>query len=43
MIVEELIALDRQPDCRLLLTAYHARQIVVADGWVERLTRPAVG
>jgi hypothetical protein len=38
MIAYEFAQLERQPECRLLLTAYHARQIVAADGWVDRIT-----
>lgn len=29
--------LDRNPNWRLLLTAYQARQVTSADGWVDRI------
>jgi hypothetical protein len=38
MIAQEFAQFERQPECRLLLTAYQARQAVAADGWVDRIT-----
>lgn len=32
-----LAQLDRNPEWRLLLTAYHVRQMSSPDGWVDRI------
>lgn len=37
MHTHALTQLERNPEWRLLLTAYHVRQITSPDGWVERI------
>jgi hypothetical protein len=32
-----LAQLERNPEWRLLLTAYHVRQVLSPDGWVDRI------
>ena len=32
-----LAQLERNPEWRLLLTAYHVRQMASSDGWVDRV------
>ena len=37
MQAHALAQLERNPEWRLLLTAYHVRQIAAPDGWVDRI------
>src|SRR5690348_683270 len=37
MSAQDVATLDENPEWRLLLTAYHARQLASADGWVDRI------
>ena len=37
MLQSAITQLERNPDWRLLLAAYHARQLLSSDGWVDRL------
>jgi hypothetical protein len=37
MHIQALTQLDKNPEWRHLLTAYHARQTLSQDGWVDRV------
>jgi hypothetical protein len=37
MHLQALSQLDKNPEWRHLLTAYHARQMLSQDGWVDRV------
>ena len=37
MSAQDVATLEENPEWRLLLTAYHARQLASADGWVDRI------
>jgi len=37
MIAQDVALLERNPEWRLLLSAYQAQQAASADGWVDRI------